>query len=181
MVVRHHEAVSGNHEARALRLCRSRIGALEVAEFLREILEEVVERVILGEVRQKIAETLAALGCDLWRGTRHGNADDGGLHLFDDVGEGQRRAAERGLHAVGLLSQRGVHLRKPEAHRAGECHRGDGGGDGQLAPFWASREDRGACGLHAIDLKSGNDTSVPVTADIEGGPLRHPFGCINSW
>ena len=87
VVVGHDEAVRRDEEARALRQSRRRL-LLLLRHAFAELLEEVVERVVLGQIGH--ARDLVVLG-DLGVALDV-DADHRGANPGDEVGEGQRRA-----------------------------------------------------------------------------------------
>ena len=152
VVVGHDVAVRRDDEAGALRLRRPRRALAAVAPLLRQVLEELVERMIVGQVREHIARRAGcALGAAL-RGLRDLglaaavgdiDADDRRLDAVDDVGKRKRRAAGHlDAGAVRLQLRVDGRLRKPEPDHTGQRQGGQGRSVCQT-PRLAARRDYG--------------------------------------
>ena len=125
-------AVGGDDEAGALRLRRPRRALAAVAPLLRQVLEELVERMVVGQAGEQIARR-AALRAAALRGLRdlrlaaavgHVDAHHRRLDAIDDVGKGKRRAAGHLDGAVGLQLRVDGGLRKPEPDHTGQRQTG---------------------------------------------------------
>ena len=98
VIVGHDEAVGRDEEAGALSKARRRLRRRAGHAFA-ELLEEIVERVVLGQVG-KARDLLVVLG-DLGIALDV-DADHGGAHLLHEIGEGDRRRAKGRLNGLGL-------------------------------------------------------------------------------
>ena len=140
MIVGDHITVLRDHEAGALceRGTRRRRATTAVAELARQIAEELVQRMIIGKIRHdaparcvRLARARWCAPCHPLAAVRDVDAHDRGLNLLDEIGEAQRRAAERclnGLCGVGALLGEDAELRRGHesaTKRGGDRYSGD--------------------------------------------------------